>query len=417
MNKWIARSIGGAALLSLLLGTVAASAADPESVESNEVTVESGQTLPSSGSVQFSDVGADHWAKAAIQMAVSKGYVSGYPGGKFKPEQAITRGEFMKMVATALGLPTEAAEGTWYEPYVKAAQNKSLYAAVDFANNEEQWNKDITRQEMARIAVRAIGQATSENDKWMYLATKSGLITGLGKGVLGEDKTTTRAQSVTIIERILRVSAGETLPVDKYAVSNAELVWHGTNIFTVMPEIFVTDESNLKGRTVEELWNEEMMTITSKDGKYKAQLEALIAIDMEDPKDPNWRLLPPVEELKWFDGYYEHTDLKITDWPQSYLLVTKSKVIFNKDKKKYNSEVNFAVSGFNSPRLSKRKFDPIVLDSSADVYHYKLYDIPVLIVPKKGWVVDRHGIEISLQTPSTSNYMSQYILEIYPPEN
>ncbi|WMT42054.1 S-layer homology domain-containing protein [Paenibacillus sp. D2_2] len=212
MNKWIARGIGGAALLSLLLGTVIASAADPESAETNEVTVEAEQNLPSSGSVQFSDVGASHWAKAAIQTAVSKGYVSGYPGGKFKPEQAITRGEFMKMVVTALGLPTEAAEGTWYEPYVKAAQNQSLYAAVDFANNEEQWNKDITRQEMARIAVRAIGQATSENDKWMYLATKSGLITGLGKGVLGEDKTTTRAQSVTIIERILKVNAGETLP-------------------------------------------------------------------------------------------------------------------------------------------------------------------------------------------------------------
>ncbi|WMT42061.1 hypothetical protein RE628_06385 [Paenibacillus sp. D2_2] len=81
------------------------------------------------------------------------------------------------------------------------------------------------------------------------------------------------------------------MPVDKYAVSNAELAWHGTNIFTIMPEVFVSDESKLKGRTVEELWNEEMMTITSKDGKYKAQLEALIAIDMEDPNDPNWKLL------------------------------------------------------------------------------------------------------------------------------
>ncbi|WMT42057.1 hypothetical protein RE628_06375 [Paenibacillus sp. D2_2] len=124
-----------------------------------------------------------------------------------------------------------------------------------------------------------------------------------------------------------------------------------------------------------------------------------------------------MEELKWFDGFYEHTDLKVTDWPQSYLLVTKSKVIFNNDKTKYNSEVNFAVSGFDSPRLSKGRFDPIVLDYSAMVYHHELYDIPVLIVPKKGWVINRHGISISLQTPSNSNYMSQYILEISPPEN
>jgi len=416
VNKWIAKSIGGAALLSLLLGTVVASAADPEAVETNEVTVEAGQTLPSSGSVQFSDVGAGHWAKAAIQTAVSKGYVSGYPGGKFKPEQAITRGEFMKMVVTALGLPTEAAEGTWYEPYVKAAQNKSLYAAVDFANNEEQWNKDITRQEMSRIAVRAIGQTTSENDKWMYLATKSGLITGLGKGVLGEDKTTTRAQSVTIIERILKVNAGETLPVDKYAVSNAELAWHGTNIFTVMPEIFVSDESNLKGRTVEELWNEEMMTITSKDGKYKAQLEALIAIDMEDPNDPNWKLLPPVEELKWFDGDYEDTSLKILKWPQSYLLVMKTKLIFNNDTKKYSNSVRFSVSGFVPS--DEKKFYSGELNSYAFVYHHELFDIPVRIIPKRGWLLDKeHGITFSLETPSSSAYMSQNIMKIFPPEN
>ncbi|WMT42064.1 hypothetical protein RE628_06400 [Paenibacillus sp. D2_2] len=287
---------------------------------------------------------------------------------------------------------------------------------MDFANNEDQWNKDITRQEMARIAVRAIGQATSENDKWMYLATKSGLITGLGKGVLGEDKTTTRAQSVTIIERILKVNAGETLPVDKYAVSNAELAWHGTNIFTVMPEIFVSDESKLKGRTVEELWNEEMMTITSKDGKYKAQLEALIAIDMEDPNDPNWKLLPPMEELKWFSGDYEKTDLKISKWPQSYLLFYPSKVIYNEDTSKYMGDVMLSISGIESPDIDK--YYSGELNGQAFVYYHKVFDLPARILPKKGWTIDKlNRISISLETPSNSGYKNQNIMTIYPPEN
>ncbi|WMT42062.1 hypothetical protein RE628_06390 [Paenibacillus sp. D2_2] len=124
-----------------------------------------------------------------------------------------------------------------------------------------------------------------------------------------------------------------------------------------------------------------------------------------------------MEELKWFDGFYEHTDLKITDWPESYLLVRKGRVIFNNDKKRYNDSLNFGTSGFESPKSSKRKFDPIVLDSASDVYHHKPIDLTVTIIPKKGWVLGSNGLEISLQTPSTSNYMNQNILKIYPPKN
>ncbi|OZQ56763.1 hypothetical protein CA600_30765, partial [Paenibacillus sp. VTT E-133280] len=95
-------------------------------------------------------------------------------------------------------------------------------------------NKTITRQEMARIAARATGLQTKEDDKWMYLAAKSGLISGLGVGKLGEKENTTRAQSVATVERVLTVKGGGKLPTDKYAISSAELAWHKTNIFTVM---------------------------------------------------------------------------------------------------------------------------------------------------------------------------------------
>ncbi|OZQ56766.1 hypothetical protein CA600_30760, partial [Paenibacillus sp. VTT E-133280] len=95
-------------------------------------------------------------------------------------------------------------------------------------------NKTITRQEMARIAARATGLETKEDDKWMYLATKSGLISGLGAGKLGEKENTTRAQSVATVERVLTVKGGGKLPTDKYAISSAEIAWHKTNIFTVM---------------------------------------------------------------------------------------------------------------------------------------------------------------------------------------
>ncbi|WMT42055.1 hypothetical protein RE628_06355 [Paenibacillus sp. D2_2] len=183
-----------------------------------------------------------------------------------------------------------------------------------------------------------------------------------------------------------------------------------------MPEVFVSDESELKGRTVEELWNEEMMTITSKDGKYKAQLEALIAIDMEDTNDPNWKMFPSVEKLKWFNGDYE-MNLKVMDWPQSYLLIYKSKVIYNEDTRKYVGDVSFTMTGFVS--LDRNKFyDFGVLNKVADVYQNKPFDSSIRILPKKGWTPDElHGLEISLQTPSNSGYKNQNILKIYPPKN
>jgi len=50
---------------------------------------------------------------------------------------------------------------------------------------------------------------------------------------LGKDEATTRAQSVTLIERILDKKAGKQLPVDKDAQSYAEYEYKGNNIETV----------------------------------------------------------------------------------------------------------------------------------------------------------------------------------------
>jgi hypothetical protein len=373
----------------------------------------------------FSDVKDTHWAKKSITAAIEKGYVSGYPGGVFKPEQAIKRDEFIKMVVTALKLPVESeGASTWYEPYVKVAKENKLYASSDFSDSDLGWNKVITRKEMARIAVRAgLGEEAKEDSKWMYLATKAGLVTGLGKGELGETKTTTRAQSVTIIERILAVKNGEKLPVDKYAVGSAELAWHGTNIFTVMPEIMVTKEEDYKGKTIEELWQQDKMTITSRDGLYKGALDAVIAIDLEDPNDPNLKLLPPVDELNWFNnsGIIDGVPYDINSvrkWKKSYVLYFKTSEIFNKNKEKYHSEFNgpsYVMYGIDSP--DKDKFFSGTLNSNAWLWHKKYNDIPAMIIPKTGWTQDRK-LKIQIMAPANAGYLYQAatVLELDGPK-
>lgn len=391
----------------LLLTTASAGGAqvraeDRDAIHNNQVTT------------TFTDI-EKHWAEASIKKAVEKGYVDGYPGGIFKPNIDITRAEFVKMVVTATNLPVEQVSGKWFEAYVVEAAENKWYLPSDFGNTEIEWNKKITREEMAKIAVRAVGETTNEADKWMYLATKKGLITGLGAGKLGEKELTTRAQSVTIIERILSVKGGTTLPVDKYAISSAELVWHGTNMFTVMPEMFEDiDVSKLNGKPIEEMWNEKNMTIDSKDGKYRGQIEAVVVIDMEDKKDPNWKLVPNAKNLKWFSGDYT-ASYRIMDWPESYLIVIKSKIVYNKDTKSYTDlkDVLFSFDGFNT--ADQRLFSKGKLNQSAWVYQHKAFDIGIVIVPKKGWVNTTGYKGLTIYTPGGSNYTYKYENVLYLP--
>ncbi|WP_159886484.1 S-layer homology domain-containing protein [Paenibacillus puerhi] len=189
---------------------------------------------------QFTDVG-EHWATGSIQRAIELKLVDGYPDGTFKPEQEVSRAEFVKLVASAVQASpvtshASAKESNWYDAYVALLKKEGVLRESDFAN--EDFRQAISRVEMAKIAVRsslaelrdpkvALDDATA-----MYYATKSGLIQGLNKGELAPQGLTTRAQSVTVLERILKVRAGEKLPVDKYAAGRAEVALTGTNFET-----------------------------------------------------------------------------------------------------------------------------------------------------------------------------------------
>ncbi|WP_172250103.1 S-layer homology domain-containing protein [Saccharibacillus deserti] len=363
----------------------------------------------SAASPKFSDVTSTHWAAGAIHNAVAKGYVDGYTNGTFKPEASVTRAEFVKMVVVAMKLDVKDAAGRWYSPYVDVAVNQGLYAAADFANSEAAWNKTMTRDDMARVAARAVGDKTTENDKWMYLATKSGLIQGVAAGQVAPKGLTTRAQAVVIIERILSKNTGVTLPVDRYAVGAAEILWHGTNIFTVMPEMFVTPESDWKNKgksSVEEMWNEKAMTITSKDGLYQAKLDALVAIDMADPNDPNRSLLGDINTLKWYNGN-PWMKIPVKGNTNTYVMYFKSKQVFNKDESKYLNRpfAQFSVRGFTSNDGAAQAAGK--LNRASDIYRNAVGDVPAIIVPKSGTVQGMFDMTITLQTPTSGSRFSE----------
>jgi len=56
----------------------------------------------SSGGMSFSDVTQSHWAYSYIDSAAAKGWINGYTDGTFRPERTITRAEVVKIVNSVL---------------------------------------------------------------------------------------------------------------------------------------------------------------------------------------------------------------------------------------------------------------------------------------------------------------------------
>ncbi|MEI7028446.1 S-layer homology domain-containing protein, partial [Paenibacillus sp. y28] len=167
----------------------------------------------------FTDLVDSHWAYMSVQGAVSKGYVDGYADGSFAPDRPVSRAEFIKMTVTAnkLAVSDSGSGEEWYVPFINAAVNAGYLTWSDFDYGD--WNSPITREQMAWISARAADTSLDKasGGELLYRAAQKGLIQGAAGGQLGQDEVTTRAQSVTVIERVLTVKGGGELSVDKTA--------------------------------------------------------------------------------------------------------------------------------------------------------------------------------------------------------
>lgn len=55
-------------------------------------------------SIKFTDIKNGYWATTAIDEATQTGFMTGYPGGVFKPDQSIPRVEMLSAIATGINL-------------------------------------------------------------------------------------------------------------------------------------------------------------------------------------------------------------------------------------------------------------------------------------------------------------------------
>ena len=109
---------------------------------------------------RYSDVGATAWYNTAVSTLSSMGIITGYPDGTFRPNAAITRAEFAAIAAR-----------------FDSNGDKTAAKFSDIANH---WAKDE-----------------------ISIAYNNGWITGYPNGTFGPQRDITRAETMTLVNRVL----------------------------------------------------------------------------------------------------------------------------------------------------------------------------------------------------------------------
>lgn len=207
----------------------------------------------------FSDI-YGHWAEKEIKLAFEKGFVNGNDEGKFLPDSDVTRAEFLKMAMNAAGIPghyfrdgecLEAGKDDWYNCYLQSALDKGLIPAAMTDSSAGSFSKTITsttdsqktltvdiirylsgfnanipitREEMAVLAMNCLSYTAKQSGieiestddvtgisysdvSTVYLPTvqeafSCGLVNGVEGNAFNPKDNLTRAQAVTVIDRI-----------------------------------------------------------------------------------------------------------------------------------------------------------------------------------------------------------------------
>ena len=239
--------------------------------------VPAGLAAPVSGGKNLSDL-EGHWAQKEVEAAVASGWVDGYPDGSFKPEKSITRAEFTKMLLDAIHLTPDSETVAWMKAHAKMKDiwgrptaytpklydmsghwltsqgwlDAALYSGMvvpdDYNGKNFRPEKAIARYEIALMTDRALGLVYPASqpvegelpftDKeeildWMkgYVneSVKAGVLKGYPDGSFQPNKTSTRAEAVVMIQRMLE-EMEEGLNPDITVVARYQEGWKGESI-------------------------------------------------------------------------------------------------------------------------------------------------------------------------------------------
>lgn len=108
-------------------------------------------SAPAHAQTTFSDVASNYWASNFIQALSARGVIKGFPDGRFRPNEVVTRAQFASMVSGAFNTPNvrssadfqDVSSSYWGSNAIRAAYQKGFMTG--YPNQTFQPNQQIPR--------------------------------------------------------------------------------------------------------------------------------------------------------------------------------------------------------------------------------------------------------------------------------
>ena len=175
----------------------------------------------------LTDISSEHWAYESVKTLSNAGVINGFEDGTFRPEEAVTREQFIKMLVGAFNMTADGAEcsysdvpkDAWYYSFVAIATEKGITKGYGDIFGT---GASITREDAAVMIYRIIEAAQAEADNFsddseiadyakdaVYALAGNGVINGMGDGSFAPKANLTRAQAAKIIYTALKYNVAK----------------------------------------------------------------------------------------------------------------------------------------------------------------------------------------------------------------
>ncbi|MCL1817056.1 MAG: S-layer homology domain-containing protein, partial [Clostridiales bacterium] len=198
------------------------------------------------GSLALANDYSNHWSVHFIDDAISRGWMMGDGKGNYRPEAAITRGEFAVMLWRSLGQP-QSEEGC---PFDDVSEDAFYYSAVTA----------------------------------LY---EAGIVNGMSSDVFGPNITLTREMGCAMLARAYKLSPADIYAYQRFVDANAVSEWARLAVSALVEKDYIAGVGDNRIAPLQQLKRGEMakLLVVAHDGAYTEKVEETPA-HIEDDEAP-----------------------------------------------------------------------------------------------------------------------------------
>lgn len=338
---------------------------------------------------KFLDVPTSHWAFGYIAELVNDNVLSGYPDGKFYPNNNVTRAEFAKIMISASGVKVSPATSTsfsdvattdWYCPYIESA--KEFLTGYNYGGSAMYLpNKAAIREDIAVALVKLKGydisvadlgmlstmfsdyESISENAKrYVAVAVARGLVSGYEDGTFKGQQSITRAEASTLIWRANQYGAD-----NKVLASETETLADNSNNTNEQTDI--TEETSQEEKAEEPVKEEKKPYVINilasadvKDSDFMTMDNSNNIYYIEKSDNCIYKLdASSGKKTKFFDT--RNISLKKTEKKEDYIEEEVTEIVIDEEtgeeKVKNTESKNVVVAEYSNFKPRQIKYDTI----------------------------------------------------------